>query len=89
MLEAKGRIRFPKLCLDWAKEALAMPGLSLLDLSPEVAVESSRLPGQFHGDPADRIIVATARVHGLLLVTQDLKILEYGKAGFLKAKPLF
>jgi PIN domain nuclease of toxin-antitoxin system len=89
MLESKGRIRFQKPCLEWINEALAMPGLGVLDLSPEIAVESCRLPGDFHGDPADRIIGASARTHGLVLITQDQKILEYAKAGFLNAKALF
>ena len=58
--------------------ALRYPGISLIDLSPEVAVESTRLPGTFHRDPADQVIVATARVHPLsLLVTADGKITDY------------
>lgn len=48
---------------DWLKQALAYPGIKLLELTPEIAVESARLPGAFHRDPADRIIVATARVY--------------------------
>ncbi|EQD54501.1 PilT domain-containing protein, partial [mine drainage metagenome] len=46
--------------------------------SPEVAVVSSRLPGYFHGDAADRILVASARLHDLTLVTHDERILAYG-----------
>jgi PIN domain nuclease of toxin-antitoxin system len=59
MLEAKGRISFSMDCLDWVKQALTAPGISLVPLTPEIAVASSQLPGAFHGDPADRIIVAT------------------------------
>ncbi len=53
MLEGKGRISFSMDCLDWVKQALDAPGLSLVPLTPEIAVLSSRLPGDFHGDPAD------------------------------------
>ncbi|MEK6696072.1 MAG: type II toxin-antitoxin system VapC family toxin [Candidatus Deferrimicrobiota bacterium] len=79
MLEAKGRIRLSKDCLAWVHDALASPGLSLVPLTPEIAVESSRLPGTFHGDPADRILVATARLLGATLLTRDTGILAYGK----------
>jgi PIN domain nuclease of toxin-antitoxin system len=80
MLEAKGRIRLSKGCLSWVNEALRAPGVKLIPLTPEIAVESSRLPGDFHGDPADRILVATARQEGAILLTRDEKILAYGKA---------
>ena len=58
MLESKGRIKFAVDCLDWVKKALSAPGVSLAPIVPEIAIESSRLPGKFHGDPADRIIVS-------------------------------
>ena len=83
MLEAKGRIRLSKDCLSWVNEALRAPGLGLIPLTPEIAVDSSRLPGVFHGDPADRILVATARRQGAILLTRDEKILSYGKAKHL------
>jgi len=78
MLESKGRIRFSCDCLDWVRQALSAPGMRLLPLTPEIAVASTRLPGQFHGDPADRILVASARLHALGLVTHDERILAYG-----------
>lgn len=62
---------------DWFKQALNYPGIHLLELTWEIALESTRLPGEFHRDPADQIIVATARVHGCPLVTSDDKILQY------------
>ena len=83
MLEARGRIRFSKDCLSWVNEALRAPGLGLIPLTPDIAVESSRLPGAFHGDPADRILVATARRQGAIFLTRDEKILVYGKAKHL------
>lgn len=48
-----------------------------------VALESSRLPGPFHGDPADRIMVATARRMGARLMTRDRKLIQYARKGHL------
>jgi PIN domain nuclease of toxin-antitoxin system len=61
----------------WLTLALRFPGVRLLPLTPEIAVASTQLPGTFHKDPADQIIVATARVHGCPLVTADARILDY------------
>ncbi|MBI5420677.1 MAG: type II toxin-antitoxin system VapC family toxin [Deltaproteobacteria bacterium] len=88
MLEAKGRIRLAKDCLAWVREALAAPGTSLVPLTPEIAVESSRLPRDFHGDPADRILVATARLLGATLLTRDERILAYGKGKLVSVMPV-
>jgi PIN domain nuclease of toxin-antitoxin system len=83
MLEAKGRIRFSQICLDWVRQALSAPGLRLLSLSPEIAIESSRLPGQIQGDPADRILAATTRILDATLVTQDRLLLDYGAQSYI------
>lgn len=50
--------------------------VTVLPISPEIAIEAYRLP-DFHNDPADRIIAATARFHGLILVTSDRKMLDH------------
>lgn len=71
------RLVLPGPILDWLNEALAYPGVHLLDLAPRIAAESTELPGEFHKDPADQIIVATARVLGCALMTADEKIREY------------
>lgn len=84
MLVAKGRITLGMPLMDWTREALRTPGLSLVPLTPEIAVESTRLPGDFHGDPADRIIVATARETGAAIVTRDRHILTYGKRALVR-----
>lgn len=63
---------------DWLDTALAQDGLQVLELTRTVLVDSCRLPGVFHGDPADQIIVATARRRGASLVTADSRIREYG-----------
>lgn len=79
-----GRLTLPLPVGDWMKQALAYPGIRLLPLSPEIAVESTQLPGVFHKDPADQIIVATARIYNCLLLTADGKILAYSHVPLLK-----
>ncbi len=79
MQEKKGRITLSMPIHTWVKRSLEAPGTSLLDLTPEIAIESCHLPGEFHGDPADRLIVATARVHNAILLTKDQQILDYAK----------
>jgi PIN domain nuclease of toxin-antitoxin system len=83
MLESKGRLNFQKVCIDWVRDALSAPGLRLIPLSPEIAIESSRLPGNLHGDPADRILAASSRILGATLVTQDKLLLDYGDRSFI------
>lgn len=72
-----GRLELPIQLSDWFASALAYRGISLIELTPEIAVESTRLPGSFHRDPADQIIVATARIHDCDLVSSDHKIVKY------------
>ena len=72
-----GRLDLPVGVAEWFRAALCYPGVSLLPLTPEIAVESTSLPGAFHRDPADQVIVATARVHDCPLVTSDDKIVKY------------
>jgi PIN domain nuclease of toxin-antitoxin system len=84
MLEAKGRITFDQDCADWVKDALSAPGIQLVPLEPAIAVASTRLPGDFHGDPADRMIVATARANACPLVTADAAIIAYAKSGLVR-----
>jgi PIN domain nuclease of toxin-antitoxin system len=85
MLEAKGLIGIPIGVDAWVQQALAAPGIAPAPLTPQVAVSSTRLPGQLHGDPADRILVATARALGAHLVTRDARLLEYAAAGHVLA----
>lgn len=72
-----GRLVLPNPIADWFDLALAYPGIQLLDLTPRIALESTQLPEGFHRDPADQIIVATARLYGYPLLTSDAKILNY------------
>jgi PIN domain nuclease of toxin-antitoxin system len=76
-LVERGRLVLPCPATDWFDQALAYPGVTLLELTPRIALESTQLPGAFHRDPADQIIVATARVHDAQLLTSDEKILAY------------
>lgn len=71
------RLDLPLSVKEWLAEAVGYPGINLLPLSPDIAVESTQLPGSFHRDPADQLIVATARVHDIRLITVDSKITSY------------
>ena len=71
------RLQLPLPVEQWIATALDYPGVTLLSLSPEIAIESTQLPGQIHRDPADQIIAATARLHDISLVTQDRKLIKY------------
>lgn len=77
MMVSRSKVRIPMTLDQWFKRAISHAGITVLPIDPEIAAESCALPGEFHKDPADRLITATARVHGLTLVTKDAKILEY------------
>ena len=62
---------------EWIAEALDMPKLRLVPLTPTIAYRSTSLPQPFHGDPADQIIVATAREENAAILTKDKLIQEY------------
>ncbi|HUJ51380.1 MAG TPA: type II toxin-antitoxin system VapC family toxin [Bryobacteraceae bacterium] len=63
----------------WLADVASHPLLTLLPISPRIAAESVRLGDDFHRDPADQIIVATARCHDLTLITADERIRRWGK----------
>ena len=73
----RGRLILPKPLQEWFSIALAEEGVLLIPITPAIAIEAYSLPGQFHKDPADRIIVATARVYDCPLVTVDQNIIAY------------
>ncbi|MHB8284158.1 MAG: type II toxin-antitoxin system VapC family toxin [Caulobacteraceae bacterium] len=85
ILVAKGRLALAGPPLQWVQKVLTQPGVVLADMAPDVLIEASFLPGSLHGDPADRILVATARHHDLTLITRDRMLLAYAKAGHLRA----
>jgi PIN domain nuclease of toxin-antitoxin system len=72
-----GRLVLPCDLREWFEQALSYPGVELIELTPEIAIASTQLPGEFHRDPADQIIAATALVNKCPLITLDRKILEY------------
>ncbi len=86
MLEAKGRMILKTDCLTWLNESIRRTAVLVAAISPEIAVDATHLPGECHGDPADRLIIATARCHRSVLLTRDRQILNYAKAGFVTAQ---
>lgn len=85
LLVSKGRLQLGVDVMDWIREALGKPGVRLAALEPEIAVESTRLPFEMHPDPADRILVATARRLGATLVTADRALLTLASKGHFRA----
>jgi PIN domain nuclease of toxin-antitoxin system len=85
LLVAKKRLQLDADVLLWLQMALAKPGVSLIPLDPEISVASTRLPFEMHPDPADRILVATARHIGATLVTADRLLLDLAAKGNIRA----
>jgi PIN domain nuclease of toxin-antitoxin system len=81
LLVSKKRIDLQRDVMAWMRDALALPGVHLVPLEPEIAVESTRLPFEMHPDPADRILVSTVRHLGATLVTADRALLEFARQG--------
>ena len=85
LLESKRRIALPMPTQKWIARALDNPEIKLIGLDePEIAPDSCQLPEEFHADPADRFLVATARARNAILVTADQRILNYSKLGHVK-----
>ena len=85
LLASRGRIVLGKSISLWLAEALADPAPAIDPLSPQIAVEACSLPEAFHRNPADRMIVATARITNAILITRDQQILDYAARGHLTA----
>jgi PIN domain nuclease of toxin-antitoxin system len=85
LLVQKGRIRLDLEPLPWFERFLGLPGVRLTPLGVAAAIASSFLREPFHGDPVDRLLVATARELAATLITRDTKILSYAEAGHLRA----
>ena len=84
MLDSKHRIEILRPVEDWVADALALPGYQLAPLTPDIALLCHRLPGELHGDAADRMIVATTMALDATLVTRDKRLLAYGALGHVK-----
>jgi PIN domain nuclease of toxin-antitoxin system len=85
LLASRDRVVLGKPTDLWIETALAEPGPTVEPLNAQVAIESCGLPGRMHRDPADRLIVATARVIGASLMTRDHRILAYAAEGHVIA----
>jgi len=79
-LQECGRIELPGHWKPWLRKALVINGWESLAITMQIMEEAYSLPGEFHSDPADRILVATARIEDLILLTTDRKLLEYPHA---------
>ena len=85
MLASRGRLQLLIKPERWFANLFDVPGVLLADLSPDLLIASSYLPGKPPKDPTDRIIAATARELGATLITRDRVLLDYGKQGHVSA----
>jgi PIN domain nuclease of toxin-antitoxin system len=83
MLAARGRISLARPLSHWRELVLALPGIAEEPVTGDIGIEAVQLPGDFHADPADRLLVATCRLRGHRLGTHDGRILDYGRGGHL------
>lgn len=82
---SRSGLRFLPTPRDWFARLLRRPGIRLTPLVPEAAIEASFLPGNFHRDPGDRLLIATARHLDAALITRDRMILAYAAEGHVQA----
>lgn len=87
MLAAKGRLSLALPVKAWLNRLMTIAGMRWAELSLDVLLSSHTLPGDVQGDPADRIIIATAREYGLCLLTRDRRIIDYSRQGHVMALP--
>jgi PIN domain nuclease of toxin-antitoxin system len=85
LLVSRNRLNLMATPRGWFERLLAAPGMGLAKLSPDILIAASFLPGTPPKDPADRILLATARDLGATLVTRDRAILAYAKGGYVSA----
>jgi PIN domain nuclease of toxin-antitoxin system len=86
LLVRRGKLKLQQPVQEWVDASMTDGGIQILPLTPQISIESVNLPGEMHRDPADRILVATCRVHELTLLTHDKPLLQYAKQGHLRAK---
>ena len=85
LLVSRGRMNLLMTPARWFDRLMRAPGLKLADMSADLLISSSFLPGTPPRDPADRIMAATAREYGYILVTRDRPLLEYAENGHIQA----
>jgi PIN domain nuclease of toxin-antitoxin system len=81
LLVSRGRLDLGGATSEWISNLCASEGIVVADIRREIAIAAGELPGDIHGDPADRMIIATARTRPCPLLTGDRAILDYGAAG--------
>jgi PIN domain nuclease of toxin-antitoxin system len=87
LLASRNKLNLGQAPINWFYGFTSQFNVSILELTPEVAISSSYLPHEFHGDPADRIIIATAQFYSASLLTADKDIIEYARLSTLKVIP--
>ncbi len=85
LLTSKNRIELGEPIEKWMQNVLLVSEFRIVNIDVRIACKSSYLDGDFHGDPADRIIVATSIILNIPLLTYDSKMLNYTAAGFVLA----
>ncbi len=78
-LSSKNRLLFIPNVKEWVYKAIEETGVEVENINAEIALESTLLPKDLHGDPADRILISTAKTIGATLITHDKEILSYSK----------
>ena len=81
LLASRGRLQLLIRPERWFSNLFEVPGVCLAEMSPDVLIASSYLPGKPPKDPTDRIMAATARELGATLITRDRALLDYGAQG--------
>lgn len=87
LLVRKGRVSLDTAPDTWLERFLRLPGLRTTPLTPQIAIASSFLPEPLHSDPADRLLVATARAQNLTIVTRDRLLQNYASHGHVSCLP--
>ena len=85
LLVSKGRITLLEPLSRWADAVVARTDIMVIPVDAAIAIEAGLLPGELHGDPGDRFMIATGRLLRTPLLTSDRKILAYAKAGLVEA----
>jgi PIN domain nuclease of toxin-antitoxin system len=83
MLTSRGRLQLLIRPERWFANLFEVPGVRLAELSPDLLIASSYLPGKPPKDPTDRILAATARELGATLITRDRALIDYGAQGHI------
>lgn len=83
ILVEKNRIQLEMDRLEWVENSLQASEFEIAPITTRIAIQSSRLPGDLHGDPADRLLISTAHEINAVLVTCDQKILQYGEDRYI------